>query len=155
MNTATRSRMIAALLLALAAGAGFATGVATDRVLLARAPDADAVPGVPAAGEGIRVLLRGHDTLAGDGTRRVRFLLPAQMGEDLGLTPEQQREIERILREEQAAIRALTEQLQPALMAVIERSRDRIQEVLTDEQAARWRAAPAIRLRHDAQPPTN
>jgi hypothetical protein len=155
MSTATRSRMIAALLLALAAGAGFATGVATDRTLLARSPTGAAPAGEPPAGEGIRMLLRGHDTLPADGTRRVRIMLPTHMGEDLGLTPQQQEAIERIVREEQAAIRELTEQLHPAFMSVVERSRTRIQEVLTEEQLARWRAAPAMRLRRGPEPPPN
>jgi hypothetical protein len=152
MTNATRSRMIAALLLALAAGAGFATGVATDRALLARGADHTATPMEPAA-EGFRVLLRGHDTLPRDGSRRVRLMLPTQMGADLDLSPEQQRDIERILIEEHAAIAGLTEQLQPAFMAVVERSRERILGVLTDEQIARWHALPAMRLHRGPQPP--
>jgi hypothetical protein len=147
MNTATRSRMIAGLVLAMAAGAGFATGMATDRVLLARGPDTVAAPSRQPPTEGIRILLRGQDSLPGERHRRMRVMLPAQMGEDLGLRADQQREIERIVREEQAAIRELTEELQPALLSVIERSRERIQEVLTEEQRARWHAAPPMMLR--------
>jgi Spy/CpxP family protein refolding chaperone len=155
MNNATRSRMIAGLVLALAAGAGFATGLATDRVLLARGADAAPPPTDPRPGEGMRVLLRGPDTVTEAGPRRIRVLLPAQMGEDLGLTPEQQRAIERIVGEEHAALRELTDQLQPALRAVIERSRERIEEVLTEEQVARWRAGPSEPLRRPQAPPTN
>jgi hypothetical protein len=153
MTYATRSRLSAALLLVLAAGAGFASGLATERARHARQPDPASAATGPAAGEGIRVLLRGQDTLPADGGRRFRFMLPTQMSEDLGLTPEQQREIEAILREEQAAIRELTERLQPGFLAVIERTRERIHEVLTEEQIARWHAAPAMRLRGGPQPP--
>jgi hypothetical protein len=155
MTNATRSRMIAALMLALAAGAGFATGLVTDRVLLAGAVEAPPPATDPPPGEGIRILLRGPDTLPEGGPRRIRMMLPAQMGEDLELTPEQQRAIERIVREEQATLRALTDQLQPALRGVIERSRERIEEVLTEEQVARWHAAPAVQLRRPQAPPNN
>jgi Spy/CpxP family protein refolding chaperone len=155
MTNTTRSRMIAALMLALAAGAGFATGLATDRVLLARGAEAAPAATDPPPGEGIRILLRGPDTLPEGGQRRIRMMLPAQMGEDLELTPEQQRAIERIVGEEHAAFRELTDQFQPALRAVIERSRERIEEVLTEEQVARWHAAPAAQLRRPQAPPTN
>jgi Spy/CpxP family protein refolding chaperone len=155
MNNATRSRMIAALVLALAAGAGFATGLATDRVLLARGLEAPPPATDPPPGEGIRILLRGPDTLPEGGPRRIRMMLPAQMGADLDLTPEQQRAIERIVREEQAALRELTDEFQPALRAVIERSRERIEDVLTDEQVARWHATPTVQLRRPQAPPTN
>jgi Spy/CpxP family protein refolding chaperone len=154
MTNATRSRMIAALVLALAAGAGFATGLATDRVLLARGVEAPP-PATDPPGEGIRILLRGADTLPQGGPRRIRMMLPAQMGEHLELTPEQQSAIERIVREEQAALREITDQLQPALRAVIERSRERIEQVLTEEQVARWHAAPTVQLRRPQAPPTN
>jgi Spy/CpxP family protein refolding chaperone len=147
--------MIAALVLALAAGAGFATGLATDRVLLAGGAETTAPPAEPQPGEGIRILLRGADTLPEVGPRRIRVMLPAQMGEDLELTPEQQRTIERIVHEEQAALRELTDQLQPALRAVIERSRDRIEGVLTEDQVARWHAAPNVQLRRPQAPPNN
>jgi Spy/CpxP family protein refolding chaperone len=147
--------MIAAFVLALAAGAGFATGLATHRVLQAGSAEATAPPAGPQPGEGIRILLRGADTLPEGGPRRIRMMLPAQMGEDLELTAEQQRAIERIVREEQAALRELTDQLQPALRAVIERSRERIEEVLTEEQVARWHAAPTVQLRRPQAPPTN
>jgi Spy/CpxP family protein refolding chaperone len=155
MTNATRTRMIAALVLALAAGAGFATGLATDRVLLARGVEAPPPATDPPPAEGIRILLRGADTIPEGGPRRIRMMLPAQMGEDLELTPEQQRTIERIVREEQAALRELTEQFQPALRAVIERSRERIEEVLTEEQVARWHAAPTVQLRRPQPPPNN
>jgi hypothetical protein len=152
MSNRTRVRLVAALLLLLVAASGFAVGLFTERVFLD--PPVMAAPAPPAAPEGVRILLRGQDTLAGDGVRRFGVLLPERMAEALDLTPEQTAEIERILREDQAAIRELTEQFEPALVALIERSRQRIHDVLTEEQIERWHASPMLRLRRGVQQPT-
>jgi hypothetical protein len=145
MNAARHARVIAAVLLVLVAGTGFAAGVFTERMLHARTDEVGQT--AAAAPEGVRILLRGRDPLPADGVRRFGLLLPERLAEELDLTPEQQAEIERILREDQAAIRDITGRFEPALVTVIERSRQRIHDVLTDEQIARWHAMPVLRLR--------
>jgi hypothetical protein len=147
VSNATNLRFRAAALLFLVAGLGFVGGIFADRLVLSR-PASAAVPEPQAVGEGVRVLLRGIDSPAMDTQRRIGIMmLPEALAEELDLTAGQRTEIERILREDQQAIRELTEQFQPRLTAAIERSRQRIIEVLTEEQAARWQELPTMRLR--------
>jgi hypothetical protein len=146
VSTATNIRIRAAALLLLVAGLGFVAGIFTDRLVLSR-PDGAVAADPEVAREGVRVLLRGQDGSPAGAERRIGILLPGRLAEELDLTAGQQAEIERILREDQEAIRELTEQYQPRLMAAIERSRQRIFEVLTEEQIARWHELPPVRLR--------
>jgi hypothetical protein len=146
MNTTTKPAIAAGLFLMLVAGAAFAGGVATERLALSSAPDAAVRPAPPEGG--MRVLIRDRDSAFAGGERRVRFMLPARLGEELQLTEQQQAEVAQILAEHQSAIRAIMDAVEPALMAEVERSRQRIFEVLTEEQAARWESMPALRVRH-------
>jgi hypothetical protein len=144
VTSSTRTRLIATSLLVLVAGAGFAAGIVAERFLIgspAPALTADTPPR-----DGIRIMLRGETPAEGAGGVQ-RFIHLPGLAEALDLTAEQQAAIERILLEDQAAIRDMTNELEPALVAVVERSRQRIHEVLTDEQIARWQAMPRMRLR--------
>lgn len=132
----------------LVAAASFVAGVVVDRALLtpAAAPD-------PAPEAVRRVILRGENGPGGpgQGLRAIRLGLPEQLAEELDLTPEQRERIERIIAEDQAALRAVMERIEPALAEVVENSRRRIQEVLTDEQAVRWRESQVLRIRPGEQ----
>lgn len=59
------------------------------------------------------------------------------MGRELGLTSEQQTQVEVLLREEMAATRALMEELRPKLDGQHARSRERLEALLTPEQKQR------------------
>lgn len=137
-------------MLVLVAAASFVAGMAADRVLLAPAATPESAPETVR-----RVILRGDDGPGApqQGLRAIRLGLPEQLAEELDLTPEQRQRIETILAEDQAALRAVMERIEPALAEVVENSRRRIQEVLTDEQAAQWRESQVIRLRRDEQAP--
>jgi len=146
-----RARRVAGLLLALVAGAAFTGGVIAERVVLAQRelpPAADDVRPPP----GMRVLIRGDDEAMPDGERRVRFMLPGHLAQELELTPEQQARMEAILAEDQAAMREIMARMEPELHAVVERSRQRIMEVLTEEQADRWQAMSGPQLRRMTPP---
>jgi hypothetical protein len=153
VSNATRARLVAGALLVLVAGAGFAGGILTERLLLAQQPAPRVAATGPAASEGVRILLRGESPSAEGEGRRIRVMLPGQMAAELGLTPEQQAEIERILAEDQTAIRRLTDNLEPALVSVVQRSRQRIYDVLTDDQIARWHAMPQLRVQRGERQP--
>jgi hypothetical protein len=145
VSTALNPRFRAAALLLLVAGLGFVAGIFAERLVLS--PPVTASAPEPAAQQGVRVLLRGSDAPTPGGERRIGIVLPEQLAEQLDLTAEQQVAIERILREDQEEIRQLTAQFQPQLVAAIERSRQRIFDVLTEEQKARWQESAPLRLR--------
>lgn len=152
MSNATNPRFTAAALLLLVAGLGFIAGILADRLILSR-PASAAEVDPQTAREGVRVLIRGDDSPGVGAQRRIGIVLPERLADELDLTAEQQAEIERILREDREAIRELTEQFHPSLVAVIERSRQRILEVLTEEQAARWPELPAMQMRRRVAEP--
>jgi hypothetical protein len=152
VSRTTSSRYGAAALLFLVAGFGFVAGIFADRLVLSR-PASAVVVDPQTAREGVRVLIRGTDSPAAGEERRIGILLPERPAEDLDLTAAQQAEIERILAEDREAIRELTEQFHPRLLAAVERSRQRILEVLTEEQAARWPGPPAMQLHRRAPAP--
>jgi hypothetical protein len=138
-------RLRAAALLVLVTAVGFTAGVISDRLLFAPpALTAGAAPETPP--QRVTVLLRDQDAPP-PGPRAFRLVLPGQLAAQLDLSARQQAEIERILADDQAELRRLTEQFEPALTAVIERSRQRIEDVLTDEQREQWQAMPVRRLR--------
>lgn len=144
MTTPRAPRLRATVLLILVAGIGFVSGIFADRLLLSgsgRAPE-------DAADTGPIAVIRGGSPDTPMASRRIfRLGLPEQLAEDLTLSPEQRADIERIVTEDQAELRALMQQVEPSLAAVIERSRQRILEVLTDEQIEQWRESPVLRLR--------
>jgi Spy/CpxP family protein refolding chaperone len=154
MTTITRARLIAAALIVLVAAVGFAAGVITERVVFATPAAAPAAEDAPAT-DGFRMIMRGERPMARGEGPRFRFMLPGRLASELDLSAEQQAAIEQILAEDQAAIRALTDELRPALIAVVEGSRQRIHDVLTDEQKARWQALPPRRMHRGGGPSPN
>jgi hypothetical protein len=146
MNTTSGTQARAAALLVLVAAFGFVAGIITDRLVLSGTPAVAA--DAPAAPDEFRVLLRGRDAPAANGERRFGvIMLPERLAGQLDLTPAQQAEIERILAEDQAVMRELTEQFHPRLAQLVERTRQRIAEVLTEEQRERWHELPVMRIR--------
>lgn len=137
MKNTSGPRLRAAALLLLVAGFGFFTGIIADRLVLGRvAAAAERAPESPRLG----VILRSDE--AGSPPRRggrvIRVGPPEELMEELDLTPEQRLEVETILADDQAAIRRITSQLEPSIREIIEGSRRKIEQVLTEEQMARW-----------------
>jgi hypothetical protein len=152
MGNGLSPRMRAAALLLLVGGFGFVAGILADRLVLSHFAFAAATGPEGRQPGQVAVLMGGDPAGPGpdsEGRRMVRLGLP-QQSDELELTDEQQAEIERILAEDQAELRAVMEQFEPTMRAIIERSRERIYEVLTAEQIARWHESPRImRLRTD------
>jgi Spy/CpxP family protein refolding chaperone len=111
---------------------GLLTGVLAERTLLGP-PVAEAATGVAAPRPGS----------AEDRERLAR---------ELGLTSEQQAQIDAILDEQQTQIRSIMRETRPRTRAVLRETRSRIEEVLTPEQQARFEELHAAR--HRAEKPT-
>jgi Spy/CpxP family protein refolding chaperone len=126
----TKPRVLAAVLLALTMGIGVLAGVALDRlVLLPQGAEAatpqpastDSAPRQPRMGPGGPPDARYIDFLA----------------REVGLTAEQQREIEQILKRQQERINELTRETRPQIREVARETRAAVDEVLTAEQRQR------------------
>lgn len=116
-----RSSLGAALALLLVFGAGVAAGVALERVWL------DAGPGDRAAEK------RDGDGDDGEHTVIERF------SEELELTDAQQARIDTILAGVRDRMHEMWSEVRPRYRAVVDSARGRIEEVLTEEQAERYR----------------
>lgn len=155
MKTTLSTRFRAVLLLVLVASLGFSLGIITDRLLVAGPADPAEVvdPGVP-ADPVVRILRSDEGASAmASGTRFLfPFGPPEWFTQELGLTEEQNAEMERILAESQESLREVVGRFQPEMTAVIDRTRAEILEVLTDEQVTRWDALSEQRTRQLFRP---
>lgn len=138
MKNTSGPRLRAAALLLLVAGFGFFMGIIADRLVLGRfAAAAERGPESPRLG----VILRSDEGGFPPPPRRgrvIRFGPPEELVEELDLTPEQRAGLERILAGDQAAIRRITSELEPSIREIIEGSRQKIGQILTEEQMERW-----------------
>lgn len=116
-----RSSLGAALALLLVFAAGVAGGVAVERVWL----DADSAD--RAADH------RGGDRKNGEHTVIERF------SDELGLTEDQEARIDTILAGVRDRMHEMWSDVRPRYRAVVDSARGRIEEVLTEEQAERYR----------------
>lgn len=106
----TRARLIGLGMLATAFGLGIMTG----RVLYRDAP------------KGVTMTVTTTDAM------------PREL-ESLGLSDDQRRQVQEILREGRPRVMQVLDEMQPRMRAVIEGTEAEIARVLTPEQAARWR----------------
>lgn len=150
-----RARALALILLVAALGA--LIGIGVDRALAGPAPEArvevdatDRVREWRARGP-MRPMRRARGA-AGPGARQAamgaRFL--EQLETELGLSAEQSEAIERILQEDQERVRELMREYQPRFRAIARATREKIEEVLTEEQRERRRSLAPNRGRHRA-----
>jgi len=114
MIRASRGR--AAFLLALMFVAGLAVGLAAERYMVHRGP--------------------GETTER----HRDRRTTIERFADDLGITPEQQRQIDPILVETRERMSAVFDRVRPEWEAVVDSARSRIEAVLTPQQVERYRA---------------
>ncbi|MGH7459203.1 MAG: hypothetical protein ACREKN_09035 [Longimicrobiaceae bacterium] len=123
---------LAALFLAVALLTGALGGVLLERLLLAPAavPAEKGEPS-PALREGGR----GWNQL---NPRRLRGDFGRRMARELELSPDQQREIRRVLLEQQRELRGyISAEARPALEEMLAETRSRVEAILSDEQRAR------------------
>jgi len=111
------SRGRAAVLLLLMFAAGLTVGLAGERY----------------------ALHRGIEEVASESTRQGRSTIE-RFADDLGITPEQQAQIDPILVETREQMSAVFDQVRPEWEAVVDSARARIESVLTPDQAERYRA---------------
>lgn len=128
-------RAAAAVLLALTFVVGVLTGVVLDRALL---------PGPP----------------RWEREERVRESYRDRLARELQLTPQQQAQIDSILRTQQAQVRALRRRVAPEFRRIFQETRRKIEAVLTPEQRARleelrarWDRERRARDERDEAPP--
>lgn len=122
MIRASRGR--AAFLLALTFVAGLAVGLAAERYAVHRGSEESAE--------------RPRD-------RRTTI---ERFADDLGITPEQQQQIDPILVETRERMSAVFDRVRPEWEAVVDSARARIEAVLTPEQVERYRALLEEQERH-------
>ena len=115
MIRASRGR--AAVLLLLMFAAGLTVGLAGERY----------------------ALHRGIEEAASESTRQGRSTIE-RFADDLGITPEQQAQIDPILVETREQMSAVFDQVRPEWEAVVDSARARIESVLTPDQAERYGA---------------
>jgi hypothetical protein len=148
MSVELSPRLRAVTLLALVGGVGMVGGILIDRLWLAEAGqggDPQSGPSAPVA-----VIRSQGEGPPARGVRIVRLGLPEQLAEDLQLSEGQKAEIERIVAEHQEELRATMAEFEPSFQDIVRRSRERIEEVLNEEQAARWRESAVLRIRGPA-----
>lgn len=76
--------------------------------------------------------------IAGQPWERMPEHIAHRMRGELGLTEEQQTEIERILARHHAAMESIRTEVQPRVEAQIDSMRREVESVLTPDQASRW-----------------
>ena len=113
-----RSSLGAALALLLVFGAGIAGGVAMERMWL----DGD-----------------GRDRVSGKDEGEREHTVIERFSEELELTPDQEARIDTILARVRDRMHEMWSEVRPRYRAVVDSARGRIQEVLTEEQAERYR----------------
>lgn len=145
MQNSTGPGLRAGALLFLVAAIGFVAGIGTERVVLADRATSGAAPEARDAGP--LTIIRGDEPEGTTGRRVIRLGLPQELAAELDLSDAQRSEIERILAEDQAALRSALDEVQPTLYEIVERSRQRIQDVLTEDQFERWEQSTTLRLR--------
>lgn len=111
------SRGRAGVLLALTFAAGLTVGLAAERY----------------------ALHPGDEVASAESTRSGRTTIE-RFADDLGITPEQQAQIDPILVETRERMSTVFDQVRPEWEAVVDSARVRIESVLTPDQARRYRA---------------
>lgn len=129
---ADKSSVIVGLLLATTFGAGLAAGVAADRLWLR--PEA----GVAAAESERRAESRSSGGEEG-GEGKKESTVIKRFSEELGLTASQEAKIDTILRHFRHRMKELRREVKPRYEAVVDSARSEIDDVLTEEQADRYR----------------
>jgi Spy/CpxP family protein refolding chaperone len=144
-------RVQAIVLLLLVATSSALAGIVGDRLITDRHSEPAAGAVAPANGAG--------DPSARPGPWQWEPRVGMRYGERLhgalDLTPAQRAAIDSIVAEQQREVRQLNEEIRPRFRAIAEQTRDRIEDVLTEEQRIRLRALREERvrtLRDDARP---
>lgn len=145
-----RARALALILLVAVLGA--LIGIGVDRALAGPAPETRVEADAPDHMHEWRVrgmMRRARAPIgptARSATMGARFL--EQLEQELGLSAEQRAAIERILQEDQERVRELMREYQPRFRAIARETREKIAEVLTEEQLERRRSLAPNRGRH-------
>jgi Spy/CpxP family protein refolding chaperone len=128
-----KPRALAAALLTLTLGIGVLAGIAFDRlVLLPTGAEAAEVGGAaPPGADPTRLMARGGPGQAPD-ARYLDFMV-----RELGLSEDQQLEVESILQRQQERIHELTRETRPQIRQVAVETRAAVDSVLTPEQRRR------------------
>lgn len=130
---ADKSSVIVGLLLATTFGAGLAAGVAADRLWLR--PEAS----VAAADSERRAESRPSGGEEGGEGKKKDSTVIKRFSEELGLTASQEAKIDTILRHFRHRMKELRREVKPRYEAVVDSARSEIDDVLTEEQADRYR----------------
>lgn len=140
------SRVVVAVLLCVTFGAGMAAGIAAERLWLSPAGAGSEAPREPSADAPRRVGEEGaggrpHGEAAAKKEKQGEHggTVIERFSEELGLTAGQKARIDTILEHFRARMRELRREVRPRYDAVIDSARNRIERVLTEEQARRYR----------------
>lgn len=137
------ARLLPALLLVVLFGVGVLAGIAGDRMLLRHrhGPFAVMGPGPGRMGSG------DH----GERRAEMHKRLADRMSRELGLTPEQRRQLEALLPRHEAAFDSLRTEMDARLRTLLDSSAAEIERILTPDQKTKWEG---LRRRfHDPGPP--
>ena len=136
-----RSKLVAALAFVAIAGAGFLSGVALDRSVLARGPHGwrggpGRMGGMPPFGDAPGD--RGGDRSEAADARRKE--MRDRLAKDLGLSPAQRVAVDSVMTQQAAKFRVARERVRPTMDSLVAETQQQMDNILTPEQREKMKA---------------